>query len=188
MKNKIRFKLLWLCLLSILLSYVFTGCSPGTVVNSTEPVGVVSTSAFEKTTVADITTVAETTLATTDTTKIETGIEIREDGVYTHKDDVALYLYIYGYLPSNYITKYEARKLGWTGGGLDDYAPGKCIGGDSFQNREGILPEKNGRKYYECDIDTLHKSKRGAKRIIYSNDGLIYYTEDHYNTYELLYD
>ncbi len=182
MKTKIRFKLLWLCLLSILLFSVFTGCGPSTVVTSTESIGAVGTSAFEETTVSG------TTTATTDTTEIETCTEISEDGVYTHKDDVALYLYIYGYLPSNYITKYEARRLGWTGGGLDDYAPGMCIGGDSFQNREGLLPEKKGRKYYECDIDTLHKDKRGVKRIIYSNDGLIYYTEDHYNTYELLYD
>jgi len=182
MKTKLRFKLLWLCLFSILLFSLFTGCGHGNVVSSTESVGVVTASAFEETTVSG------TTTATTDTTEIETGIEISEDGVYTHKDDVALYLYIYGYLPSNYITKYEARKLGWTGGGLDKYAPGMCIGGDSFKNREGLLPEKKGRKYYECDIDTLHKDKRGSKRIIYSNDGLIYYTEDHYNTYELLYD
>ncbi|MBQ8970721.1 MAG: ribonuclease, partial [Lachnospiraceae bacterium] len=62
------------------------------------------------------------------------------------------------------------------------------IGGSYFGNYEKQLPEKNGRKYYECDIDTLGASKRGAKRINYSNDGLIYYTEDHYETFELLYD
>ena len=62
-----------------------------------------------------------------------------------------------------------------------------CIGGDYFGNYEGLLPAQKGRKYYECDIDTLGKSKRGAKRIIYSNDGLIYYTEDHYESFELLY-
>lgn len=112
---------------------------------------------------------------------------IDEDGVYTTKDDVALYLHTYGHLPSNFITKKEAEKLGWSGGSLEPYAPGKCIGGSHFGNYEGILPEKDGRSYTECDIDTLGADKRGAKRIVFSNDGLIYYTEDHYETFELLY-
>ncbi len=112
---------------------------------------------------------------------------IDEDGVYTSKDDVALYLHTYGHLPSNFITKKEAEKLGWSGGSLEPYAPGKCIGGSHFGNYEGILPEKDGRSYTECDIDTLGADKRGAKRIVFSNDGLIYYTEDHYETFELLY-
>lgn len=112
---------------------------------------------------------------------------IDEDSVYTTKDDVALYLHTYGHLPSNFITKKEAEKLGWSGGSLEPYAPGKCIGGSHFGNYEGILPEKDGRSYTECDIDTLGADKRGAKRIVFSNDGLIYYTEDHYETFELLY-
>ena len=112
---------------------------------------------------------------------------IDEDGVYTTKDDVALYLHTYGHLPSNFITKKEAEKLGWSGGSLEPYAPGKCIGGSHFGNYEGILPEKDGRSYTECDIDKLGADKRGAKRIVFSNDGLIYYTEDHYETFELLY-
>jgi len=112
---------------------------------------------------------------------------IAEDGVYTSKEDVALYLHTYGRLPSNFITKDEARDLGWSGGGLEDYAPGKCIGGDRFGNYEGLLPEKDGRTYTECDIDTLGKSSRGAKRIVFSNDGLIYYTDDHYESFTLLY-
>ena len=112
---------------------------------------------------------------------------IDEDGVYTTKDDVALYLHTYGHLPSNFITKKEAEKLGWSGGSLEPYAPGKCIGGSHFGNYEGILPEKDGRSYTECDIDTLGADKRGAKRIVFSNDGLIYYTEDHYNTFTQLY-
>ena len=112
---------------------------------------------------------------------------IDEDGVYTTKDDVALYIYTYGRLPKNFMTKKEARKLGWEGGGLDDYADGMCIGGDYFGNYEGLLPDKDGREYTECDIDTLHASKRGAKRIIFSNDGLIYYTDDHYESFTLLY-
>lgn len=112
---------------------------------------------------------------------------IDEDGVYTSKDDVALYLHTYGKLPSNFMTKKEAQALGWTGGGLDSYVYGACIGGDRFGNYEGNLPSEPGRQYYECDIDTMNKDSRGARRIVFSNDGLIYYTEDHYNTFELLY-
>lgn len=107
------------------------------------------------------------------------------EGSYTTKEDVALYIHTYGCLPDNFMTKAEARKLGWEGGGLEDYAPGMCIGGDYFGNYEGLLPED--RDYTECDIDTLGKDSRGAKRIVFSGDGLIYYTEDHYESFELLY-
>lgn len=112
---------------------------------------------------------------------------IDENGCYTNKDDVALYIHVYGHLPSNFITKKEAEKLGWSGGSLEPYAPGKCIGGDRFGNYEGLLPKKTGRGYTECDIDTLGKKSRGAKRIVFSNDGLIYYTDDHYASFTLLY-
>ena len=112
---------------------------------------------------------------------------IDEDGYYTTKEDVALYIHTYGRLPDNFITKKEAEALGWSGGGLDDFAYGCCIGGNKFGNYEGLLPEKDGRKYTECDIDTMHASKRGAKRIVFSNDGLIYYTDDHYESFTLLY-
>ena len=117
----------------------------------------------------------------------EASASISEDGSYTSKDDVALYIHTYGHLPDNFITKKQAQALGWSGGSLEPYAPGKCIGGSHFGNYEGILPEKDGRSYTECDIDTLGADKRGAKRIVSSNDGLIYYTEDHYETFELLY-
>lgn len=110
-----------------------------------------------------------------------------EGGEYTSAEDVALYLHLYGHLPQNFITKKDARALGWNGGGLDDYADGKYIGGDRFGNYEGLLPDAPGREYHECDIDTLHAASRGAKRIVYSNDGLIYYTEDHYESFILLY-
>lgn len=112
---------------------------------------------------------------------------IDENGSYTTRDDVALYIHIYGKLPQNFITKKEAQALGWSGGSLEPYAPGKCIGGTRFGNYEGQLPEKDGRTYTECDIDTLGQDSRGAKRIVFSNDGLIYYTEDHYSTFTLLY-
>ena len=110
------------------------------------------------------------------------------DGVYTSKEDVMNYLIQYGTLPFNFITKKEARMLGWPGGYLDPYAPGKCIGGDRFSNYEGNLPLDFDITYHECDIDTLGKKSRGAKRIVYSDDGRIYYTDDHYNTFTLLYE
>ena len=110
---------------------------------------------------------------------------LSEDGSYTSKEDVSLYLHTFKKLPKNFMTKEEARKLGWNGGGLDDYAYGYCIGGDHFSNYEGTLPQG---EYHECDIDTLHQTKRGAKRLVYSDDGRIYYTEDHYDSFTLLYD
>ena len=110
---------------------------------------------------------------------------IDESGSYTTKEDVALYIHTYGKLPQNFITKNEARKLGWEGGSLEPYAPGKCIGGDRFGNYEGLLP--TDRKYTECDIDTLGAKSRGAKRLVFSDDGLIYYTDDHYESFTLLY-
>lgn len=110
--------------------------------------------------------------------------QIDYDGIYTSKEDVSLYLYTYGELPSNFITKKEAKSLGWSGGSLEPYAPGCCIGGDRFGNYEGNLPDGD---YHECDIDTLYQKSRGAKRLVYSEDGRIYYTEDHYKHFELLY-
>ena len=115
----------------------------------------------------------------------ETVLQIVVGESYTTKEDVALYIHTYGCLPDNFMTKNEARKLGWEGGSLEPFAPGMCIGGDRFGNYEGLLPED--RDYTECDIDTLGKDSRGAKRIVFSEDGLIYYTEDHYESFELLY-
>ncbi|MBQ8975751.1 MAG: ribonuclease [Oscillospiraceae bacterium] len=114
--------------------------------------------------------------------------DLEEDGVYTSAEDVALYIHTYSHLPDNFITKDEARQLGWSGGSLEPYAPGMCIGGDYFGNYEGLLPVAAGRTYTECDINTLGARSRGAERIIYSNDGLIYYTDDHYESFTLLYE
>lgn len=108
-----------------------------------------------------------------------------EDGTYSSAEDVALYLHTYGELPDNFITKAEARDLGWSGGGLDDYLEDACIGGDTFGNREGLLPDG---KYHECDIDTLNADSRGAKRLVWDEEGNIYYTADHYESFELLYE
>ncbi|WP_292220640.1 ribonuclease domain-containing protein [Butyrivibrio sp.] len=130
---------------------------------------------------------AESDEASAVTTEYTAHIEplLDEDGTYTTKADVALYIHTYGKLPSNFMTKKQAKKLGWSGGSLEDFAPGMCIGGDYFGNYEGLLPED--KEYHECDIDTLGKKSRGAKRIIYSDDGYIYYTEDHYESFEQLY-
>lgn len=125
--------------------------------------------------------------ASTDNTADEEGIS--EDGSYTSKEDVALYLHTYGHLPSNYVTKDEAEDAGWKTEGLtvDEACPGKSIGGDRFGNREGKLPAAKGRTWYECDIDYKGGRSRNAKRIVYSSDGLIYYTDDHYQSFEQLY-
>ncbi len=118
----------------------------------------------------------------------QTAEALEEDGSYTSKEDVAAYLNAYGHLPDNFITKKDAKALGWDSreGNLSEVAPGMSIGGDYFGNYEGILPEAEGREYHECDIDS-DGGYRGAKRIVFSNDGLIYYTEDHYESFELLY-
>ena len=139
--------------------------------------------------VQDVTEEATDTLddPTEDITEEVTDAALDPDGAYTTREDVALYLYTYGELPSNFMTKKEAKALGWPGGGLDDYAYGMCIGGDRFGNYEELLPDADGRTWTECDIDTLHANSRGAKRIVFSNDGLIYYTDDHYESFELLY-
>lgn len=118
-----------------------------------------------------------TTAPTTKPTKWEG--TVTEDGIYDGKDQVALYLHTYGKLPQNYVTKSQHNAMG--------EPTDKCCGGDRFYNKEGLLPNKAGRLYYECDIDTLGSSSRGQKRIVYSNDGLVYYTGDHYRSFTLLY-
>ena len=114
----------------------------------------------------------------------QTEVLLDPDGWYYSAEDVALYLITYGELPVNFITKREARELGWEGGSVQKFLEGAAIGGDKFGNREGLLPK--GKQYYECDID-YEGGHRNAKRIVYSKDGYIYYTEDHYESFEQLY-
>ena len=131
-------------------------------------------------------------IESTQDSTVETGengsINVEESGNYTSKDDVALYIHTYGKLPLNYITKAKAQEMGWDPekGNLSDVLPGMSIGGSAFGNYEGNLPRATGRRYFECDID-YEGGYRGAKRLIYSNDGLVFYTEDHYKTFEQLY-
>ena len=122
--------------------------------------------------------------------KADTGTSdsaVTEGAYYYDLEHVVLYLDRYGVLPDNYITKDEARELGWEGGSVENYLDGAAIGGDRFGNREGLLPEAAGRSYTECDIDTDGQTSRGAKRLVFSNDGLYFYTEDHYETFDELY-
>ena len=102
--------------------------------------------------------------------------------------ELAEYLFEHGELPENFITKKEAQALGWDSAWnyVSDVAPGMSIGGDYFGNYEKKLPTVNGRKYYEADC--FYKGgKRNAYRIIYSNDGHVWYTGDHYNTFTELF-
>ena len=142
-----------------------------------------STSKEEETTM--ITESEEETLQESATEK---EVQVEENGNYTSKEEVALYIHTYGKLPVNYITKKEAQDMGWdpSKGNLSDILPGMSIGGSAFGNYEGALPRANGRRYFECDID-YDGGYRGAKRLVYSNDGLVFYTEDHYNTFEQIY-
>ncbi len=115
-------------------------------------------------------------------------ITVEKKGEYTDKDHVALYIHTFGTVPSNYVSKAKARKAGWvnTEGNLWDVLPGKSIGGGGFYNDDNMMPDAPGREWFECDID-YDGGYRNAKRIVYSNDGLVYYTDDHYNTFQRLY-
>ena len=114
------------------------------------------------------------------------GIEfaVEEDGWYDSMEFVAVYLDTYDKLPDNYLTKKEAQSLGWVSnkGNLWEVAYGCSIGGDRFGNYEGLLPAKKGRQWYEADC-YYNGGRRNAYRILFSNDGLVYYTDDHYESF-----
>lgn len=161
-----------LILLLLILVFIFTGCSqllqPDQSIDITDP---------------EITSPNEAETSPEDSISL-----IDEDGEYTSTEDVALYLNTFQKLPSNYITKNEARDLGWVSseGNLWEVTDNKSIGGDKFGNREGLLPKETGRIYYECDVN-YNGGFRGGERIVFSNDGLIFYTDDHYNSFDQLY-
>ena len=126
---------------------------------------------------------------------VEDGVAITEElmvengSPYSSPEEVALYLYVFVELPPNFLTKDEARDLGWVSsdGNLWDVTDEMSIGGDVFGNREGLLPDDGQRTYYECDVNYFG-GFRGSERVVFSDDGLIYYTGDHYETFELLYE
>lgn len=115
-------------------------------------------------------------------------ITVKRDGEYTDKDSVALYIHTYGTVPKNFVSKTKARNAGWVNskGNLWDVLPGMSIGGGGFYNDDNMMPDAPGREWFECDID-YNGGYRNSKRIVYSNDGLIYYTDDHYKTFQRLY-
>ena len=164
-------------LLISILSLLLISCSTGIVIE-------------DETRSEEIETVLENEIKGEETpTELEKAEEtLDEDGYYTSKEEVSLYIYTYDKLPDNFISKSEAGVLGWESneGNLWDVTDRKSIGGDRFGNREGLLPEGSDRQYYECDIN-YEGGYRGAERLVYSNDGLIYYTSDHYESFELLY-
>ena len=168
--KRIKDKKILTLLLMFLLSFTLVSCSSDVVGDSESAESVETLETLE-------------TLETA-----ETVVELEEDSYYTSKEDVSLYIYTYNKLPDNFINKNEARDLGWESneGNLWEVTDKKSIGGDRFGNREGLLPDKEGRQYYECDIN-YEGGYRDAERLVYSNDGLIYYTADHYESFELLY-
>lgn len=159
--------LIGLLLFLLLISAVFGGCAP-----YDTPSGAVPTEA------------APDSIEN----EMPEGNAIAEDGFYSTHEDVAEYIHKYNKLPRNYITKKEAAEMGWDSdkGNLWEVTDQMSIGGDIFGNREGRLPKAKGRKWYECDV-SYNGGYRGSERILYSNDGLIYYTKDHYETFTQLY-
>ena len=113
----------------------------------------------------------------------ELTLPVSEDGYYYDPEHVVLYLHYFGKLPPNYITKSEARSLGWRSGSVEYYYEGGAIGGDTFQNREGLLPKAAGRTFTECDLHTNGYKPRGTYRLVFSNDGLYFYTDNHYGSF-----
>ncbi len=134
------------------------------------------------------TIVQQPTINPSSETSLQSDVIIGES--YNSKEDVSLYIHIFETLPPNYIIKQEAQEMGWVAskGNLWEVTDSLIIGGDRFGNREKLLPEIAGRQYYECDVN-YNGGFRGAERLVYSNDGLIFYTSDHYATFtEILFE
>ncbi len=169
-----RRKLLFLAALLLAGLLVLTGCvQPETVLNGAEPTEFLAVVTAEPAGTAEA--------GTTDPPAEEAGPVIEPQAI-------ADYLFRHGELPANFITKEEAQELGWDSSRnyVSDVAPGKSIGGDRFGNYEGQLPKAKGRKFFECDANYTG-GKRGAERIVYSSDGRVWYTKDHYGTFEELF-
>ncbi|MDD6188418.1 MAG: ribonuclease domain-containing protein [Clostridiales bacterium] len=174
-----------LALSLLLLLSLLSGCAAPNDIAVTEVIGGMS----GETAAATATPVSEESAEPSPEPSTEpTPALIDEDGWYDTPEDVAEYIHTYGRLPGNFITKSEAQELGWVSseGNLWDVAYGMSIGGDRFGNREGLLPDAEGRRWYECDVN-YSGGYRGGERIVFSSDGLVYYTADHYESFEQLY-
>ncbi|MEF2248497.1 ribonuclease domain-containing protein [Paenibacillus sp. IITD108] len=170
---------LWLASIVILLSVVLGGCSQLNLMDELEP----AQSAKPLSSASSKPQISPT--ATPPAEQSDPGNQEATDSKpLTSFSEVAEYLRTNGKLPPNFITKSEASALGWDAKklNLDKVAPGKSIGGDRFGNREGLLPSAKGRIWYEADIH-YKSGGRGADRIVFSNDGLIYMTTDHYKSF-----
>jgi ribonuclease T1 len=167
---------------TVLFLFIFAGCQATNIATPPETPNTNITVPKESTTVSPAQKEQPPSKTETTTAKVKKGQN------YSTKDEVVAYIHEFKELPPNFITKREAEKLGWDNskGNLWEVTKQKSIGGDSFGNMEGLLPKASGRKYYECDIN-YKGGFRGAERIVYSSDGLIYYTKDHYKTFEKLY-
>ena len=121
-------------------------------------------------------------------TKAPTEAPTEEPGPIIEPQAIADYIFAHGTLPDNFITKKEAQALGWDSryNYVSDVAPGKSIGGDYYGNYEGTLPKKKGRTFTECDCN-YRGGKRGRERIVFSNDGHVWYSNDHYETFTELF-
>lgn len=170
----------FLLMLSVLLVPILTGCTQD---EADAAVGILN-AVLEQTQTEEQEAQDESQSGPSDSSETEAQ-PLDPDGSYTDEEDVAAYLNTYGELPGNFITKKEAQALGWDSskGNLQEVAPGKSIGGDRFGNYEGRLPEG---KWTECDVN-YHGGYRGGERLVFSEDGAIYYTDDHYETFERLY-
>jgi len=162
----------------ILAVLVLTSCSSGVVYEEPAVIYEEPTEISENTTETGTETFPETVT-------VENRID--EDGYYYDVEHVVLYLETYGELPHNYITKDEAKAAGWDGGSVEDVLPDMAMGGDYFVDFEDQLPNTEGVKYYECDIDTHNYKNRGSRRLVYSTDGHYYYTHDHYDSFSEVY-
>jgi len=193
--NKLRGgKWTWLAVWLLMFTLVLSGCGGAPMAAETgteEPAAVEEPADIE--TEAETESEAEGNDAQEPLTELEALLAeaegyVEEGGRYTSPEEVAAYLHLFDELPENFITKRKATELGWESnkGNLWDVTDEMSIGGDNFGNREGRLPDQEGRRWYECDVN-YEGGYRGAERLVYSNDGLIFYTNDHYETFVQFY-
>ena len=129
--------------------------------------------------------VAENTIGKTKKSESDEENSFEENSIQNLTNEVKVINYVKSNheLPEYYITKSEARKQGWvpSEGNLCDVLPGKAIGGDKFSNREKMLP--SGKQYFEADVN-YNCGNRNADRIVFTKDGEVYLTKNHYKSFE----